>query len=336
MISARSIALGALVLLAACRTPPAPPSPAAQGTSTPVPPTAVTPPKMAAAKTTPTPSDARTPWVDAPSQPAAPVYDREGDIAVRLQGAHKELGDRVPSSVVGDVFLVVGAPGWDGTSFDQSVSLVKRALGAYMNGRFKTRPQRAVTVYLFASAATYEGYCKTRWSEKCLSKYGFYRPDERKMVMNASLGLGTLTHELVHPIVEADFPTAPAWINEGIASLFEAPVIPRAGEIHGVKNWRHPRLLSAYGSAKERDAARLDAIFGMSDEVFRDDTEDLHYAMARYVCQWMDDQGKLWAFYQTWRDTVADDANGEKAFERVMGKPPREMHDSWAKWVRGL
>jgi len=43
--------------------------------------------------------------------------------------------------------------------------------------------------------------------------------------MNAGLGLGTLTHELIHPIVETDFPRAPTWINEGIASLFEAPMI---------------------------------------------------------------------------------------------------------------
>jgi hypothetical protein len=336
---ARTIALGALVLASACRTPPSPPSPSpgAQGTGTApraIAPSVMTPPKMAAAKTTPTPADARTGRVDAP--PMAPAYDLEGDHALRLQLAQKELGDRVPSAVVEDVFLVVGAPGWDGAAFQQSVSLVKNALAAYMHGRFQTRPGRAISVYLFPSAAPYEAYCKTRWSERCLSKYGFYRPDERKMVMNAGLGLGTLTHELVHPIVEADFPTAPAWINEGIASLFEAPVIPRAGEIHGVKNWRHPRLIGAWASPREKDAARLDALFAMNDDTFRDDAEDLHYAMARYACQWLDDAGKLWAFYQAWRDDVADDPTGEKAFERVVGKPPREMHDAWAKWVKAL
>jgi hypothetical protein len=288
-------------------------------------------PKMAAPKGAS--SGARSDISDAPP---APAYDLEGDRTARLDAAREQLGGRVPTAVVADTFLVVGAPGWDKQAFGESVSLVRRALAAYMNGRFRVAPSRAISVYLFPSAAPYEAYCTARWGSKCLSKYGFYRPDERKMVMNAGLGLGTLTHELVHPIVETDFPDAPAWINEGIASLFEAPVLPRAGEIHGVKNWRHPRLVAALGSAHEKDAARLDALFGMSDDVFRDDSEDLHYAMARYACQWLDDQGKLWPFYQAWRDNAAADPKGEKAFERVVGKPPREMHAAWAKWVKAL
>ena len=37
----------------------------------------------------------------------------------------------------------------------------------------------------------------------------------------------------------------PAWINEGIASLFEHFYFSAPGEIHGAKNWRHPRLIQA-------------------------------------------------------------------------------------------
>jgi hypothetical protein len=37
--------------------------------------------------------------------------------------------------------------------------------------------------------------------------------------------MGTLTHEIVHPMLEADFPGAPEWLEEGIASPFEAPVL---------------------------------------------------------------------------------------------------------------
>jgi len=32
--------------------------------------------------------------------------------------------------------------------------------------------------------------------------------------------------------------------------------------------------------------------------------ESLHYALARSVCAWLDEQGKLWAFYRAWRDGV--------------------------------
>ena len=34
-------------------------------------------------------------------------------------------------------------------------------------------------------------------------------------------GGGTLSHELTHALMEADFPNAPGWISEGLASLHE-------------------------------------------------------------------------------------------------------------------
>jgi hypothetical protein len=239
-------------------------------------------------------------------------------------------------SIVSDVFVVIGPPGWSGDAFAQSVGLIDRAMAGYLNGRFTRKPEAAISVYLFPNKPPYEAFCKKEYGDKCLSKFGFYRPSERDMVMNAGLGLGTLTHELVHPLVEVDFPSAPTWLNEGIASVFEQPIIPRSGEIHGGKNWRLPRLLEAMSSPKEKDEARLDKLFAMSDETFRDDAEEMHYALARYVCQWLDERGKLWPFYRKWRAASAEDPTGEKTFLEVVGVPPAQAHAEWAKWVRAL
>jgi len=244
---------------------------------------------------------------------------------------HDELGPSVPI-VTESPFLLAG-PGWTLASLHTVTDLVHRALDALYTGRFTTHPTRPVAVYLFSSKAPYEQFCQSRFHEECMSPFGFYRPDVRTIVMNAGPGIGTLTHEIVHPLVEADFPGAPSWIDEGIASLFEAPVLPRAGEIHGAKNWRLPRLLAAIGSPKKHEAARLDALFGMSDATFRDDDETLHYAMARYACQWLDQRGKLWAFYQAWRDGKAADPTGERAFASVMGQTPAEANEAWQTWV---
>lgn len=279
----------------------------------------------------------RAPVADpVPSAPAPTPYDLAKDIAARKQKAKTELGKDVETRTVGEVYVLIGPRGFGGQAFAQSASLVEAAVAAYMNGRFKTAPKEAISVYLFGDASSYGAYCQKAFGEPCISIYGFYRHDVRAMVMNAGLGLGTLTHELVHPIVEADFPQAPTWINEGIASLFEAPMIPKRGEIHGGKNWRHPRLLRGLSSASERAEARLDRYFTMPDEQFREHHEDLHYAGARYVCQWLDQQNKLWPFYQAWRDGYDDDKTGEKAFAKVMGRAPAEVHDAWERWVRAL
>lgn len=268
--------------------------------------------------------------------PAEAPYDLEADRQRRAAAAKKELGSRTVVAVVSDIFVVIGPPGWQGQAFDQSVSLMKSSMAAYMNNRFAKKPARAISVYLFAEGASYERFCKQQYDAPCIAHYGFYQPADRYMVMNAGLGLGTLTHEIVHPLVESDFPEAPTWLNEGIASLFEAPMITKPGEIHGAKNWRHPRLKRAMTSAAEKDKARLSSLFGMADTTFRGDGEDLHYSLARYVCQWLDERGKLWTFYQRWRDTAATDPTGVKAFHEIVGMTPEEANVPWGKWALAL
>jgi hypothetical protein len=272
-----------------------------------------------------------------PPPPATPAeaYDLSADQQRRARIAKDELGPKTVTTVVSDVFVVIGPPGWQGGQFEQSVGLMRSSMAGYMNGRFGKKPAQAISVYLFPNAKTYESFCARKYSAPCIAHFGFYQPGDRDMVMNIGLGLGTLTHEIVHPLVEADFPEAPTWINEGIASVFEQPVLPKPGEIHGGKNWRHPRLKRALSSV-ERDRARLDHLFGMSDETFRGDAEDLHYAMARYVCQWLDERGKLWPFYQRWRDNVRSDPTGQTSFTEVVGMTPAEAHVVWAKWVLAL
>lgn len=227
--------------------------------------------------------------------------------------------------MVDDVFLLAGPK--------TVIPFAKRALAAWYNGRFRTRPVRVVSVYVFPSAAPYQAHCQATTSRPCPSVYGFYTPDERTIALDAGPGLGTLTHELVHPLVEADFPDAPTWINEGIASLFEAPVMPREGEIHGARNWRLPALKAALASKDERAHARLPLLFGMSDETFRDERESLHYAMARYLCQWLDERDLLWDFFHRFRDGFAQDRTGRAAFRAATGTTPEEAQPLWEKWL---
>lgn len=327
--------------LAGCTDPhrtPSPPGPAAS--AAPAPTAAQTVARAASPAGAATPSKMDDPagptGILAPTPPPEPPYDLDGDRNRRVAKAKEELGPRTVTAVISDIFVVIGPPGWQGPAFDQSVALMRNSMAGFMNNRFGSKPSRAISVYLFPSGQPYEAFCKKKYEAPCIAHYGFYQPSDRYMVMNAGLGLGTLTHEIVHPLVEADFPQAPTWINEGIASVFEAPVITKPGEIHGVKNWRHPRLKRAMTSAGEKEHARLDVLFGMRDDVFRGDGEDLHYAMARYVCQWLDERGKLWTFYQRWRDTADTDPTGVKAFTEVVGMTPVEAHAVWSKWVLAL
>lgn len=276
------------------------------------------------------------------SQPEPPIeapvplprYDLASDVADRRVEAERDLGPHAEVDALEDVF-VIAAPGRRGTLAGVR-SVMRRVLEAYFTERFALRPQRAISVYLFPGAAPYNAYCKQRWDEPCISVYGFYQRDERRIVMNLGPGIGTLTHELVHPIVETDFPEAPEWLNEGIASLFEGYSMPSRREIHGVKNWRYSRLSRALHSKDERDRASLPALFAMSDAVFRGESEDLNYATARYFCLWLDQRNLLWPFYQRWRDNVGRDPTGEQAFIEVVGSTPVDADGAWRRWAKRL
>jgi hypothetical protein len=334
-----ALALGALAACGVVAQAPGSPAPAQPPSRTATAP----PPAAASAPTPPEPvaSSAQPPPPDA-SPPPEPPYDIEADRARIVAQAKEELGPGTNTVTVDDVFVLIGAPGWNRSSLKTSQDLVRNSVMAYLNGRFDRGPTRAIAVYLFASAGPYRSYCKTWLHEDCISPFGFYLAPttdghpEGRMIMNAGPGLGTLTHELVHPFVEADFPGAPIWLNEGIASLYEAPVIVARGEIRGVKNWRHPRLLRALASTNEREGAAFDRLFGMSDETFRNGDEDLHYAMARYACQWLDERKLLWPFYRRFRDTADKDPTGAHAFAEVTGGAPAEASAAWSKWVRAL
>jgi hypothetical protein len=98
-----------------------------------------------------------------------------------------------------------------------------------------------------------------------------------------------------------------------------------------VRRTRQPRG----ASARERDGVRADALFGMSDPVFAGDDLDLHEAMARYLCLWMDEEKHhLWDYYRAWRGSVREDPTGERAFASVFGETPAQANEEWLSWVR--
>lgn len=67
---------------------------------------------------------------------------------------------------------------------------------------------------------------------------GYYNPsDNLIMATGGRAGYGTLLHEMVHALMAADFPNAPAWLNEGLASLYERTQW-RNSTLHGLPNWR--------------------------------------------------------------------------------------------------
>ena len=142
-------------------------------------------------------------------------YDLDADRARIESLARGELGEGTSVQTAQGVFVLVAAPGWNARALAASTDLTTRAIDAYFNGRFDKKPERAITVYLFPEAQELSGLLPRAPRRRVRIAVRHVSPDVRRMVMNAGLGLGTLTHELVHPLVETDFPHAPDVAQRG-------------------------------------------------------------------------------------------------------------------------
>lgn len=197
---------------------------------------------------------------------------------------------------------------------------------------FVKHPTYPIRVYLFSDEKTYRACAKKLFDDTDVSYYGYYKPDEQALVMNIGTGMGTLVHEMVHALMEPDFPDAPTWFSEGLASLYEQCNYTRDGLV-GLVNWRLPVLREGL---KNKTTLPLTTLVATDRDQFLDKNLGVHYAQARYFCQYMQERTLLKGFYKAYRDGYAKDPTGRKTLEKTFGKSLPEVEKDWLVWVATL
>jgi hypothetical protein len=245
------------------------------------------------------------------------------------------LRKRVPrgfSIVVEPPFVVIG----DGSAESvraTSQRVVRWAADRLERDFFSRRPNRILDVWLFDGKESYERHTRALFDEEPTTPYGFYSSRNDALVMNIRTGGGTLVHEIVHPYVEANFPDAPAWLNEGLGSLYEQSS-ERDGHIIGLTNWRLPGL---QGAIRAGNALPFSALCATSSDEFYGDDSGLHYAQARYLLYYLQEHGLLVRFYREFFESRASDPTGYRTLVRVLGeRDMRAFQRRWERWVLGL
>jgi hypothetical protein len=182
--------------------------------------------------------------VHAESKTAFSKADFDAHIAgLRAKLHAKKLGDLAIR--VEEPFVVIG----EADTLARSAQTVRWAADHLEADFFGKRPTKILDIYLFGDADSYEAGVKTLTGDAPTTPYGFYSSSHDGLFMNIATGGGTLVHEIVHPYVEADFPDAPPWLNEGLGSLFEQSN-ERDGHIIGLTNWRLAGLQKAIKRGK--------------------------------------------------------------------------------------
>jgi hypothetical protein len=248
-----------------------------------------------------------------------------------LRGKLKKHGLDYLHVRIEDPFVVVG----DGTmdQLERSSKTVRWAADMLEQDFFASRPSRIIDIYLFRSADTYEKHTKTLTGDDPGTPYGFYSSTNNAMFMNIATGGGTLVHEIVHPYVEADFPKAPSWLNEGLGSLFEQSS-ERDGHIVGLTNWR----LAGLQRAIKRDGVpSFEALTRQTTKEFYADAAGTNYAQSRYLMYYLQEKGLLRQFYKTFHANRAQDPTGYKTLVATLGeKDMTAFKRRWERYVAEL
>ena len=198
---------------------------------------------------------------------------------------------------------------------------------------FKKDPNHIINIWLFKDKASYEANAWEYLGDRPSTPYGYYSPSSKALVMNISTGGGTLVHEIVHPFVAANFPDCPAWLNEGLGSLYEQ-CGERNGRITGFTNWRLSGLQRAIG---EKRVPSFETLCKTSHHEFYNEDKGTNYAQARYLCYYLQERGLLAKYYHAFHKNADDDPGGYQTLVDILGEEDMlAFKHRWEEWVMEL
>ncbi len=250
----------------------------------------------------------------------------------------RKLRERLRARGLGNLQVRIEVPfvvAGDGTSeeLERSLETVRWATDKLEQDFFARRPAKILDVFLFQTAESYERGVEALTGDAPGTPNGFYSSANGGLFMNISTGGGTLVHEIVHPYVEADLPSAPPWLNEGLGSLFEQSA-ERDGHIVGRTNWR----LAGLQRAIARDGLpSFRELTSKGSAAFYDDERGTNYAQSRYLLYYLQEQGLLRDFYRAFRAARAKDPTGYATLAQTLGE--RDMpafQRRWEQYVAAL
>jgi hypothetical protein len=247
-----------------------------------------------------------------------------------------QLSKQVPEGftvLVQPPFVVLG---------DESPEMVRRrgtqtvkwAVDKLKLDYFERDPQEIIDIWLFRNDASYTNHAHLLFGDTPTTRFGYYSAAHHALVMNIGTGGGTLVHEIVHPFMRANFPSCPAWFNEGLASLYEASV-EKNGHIQGRINWRFTGLEKAI---KEGRTISFQQLTSMTEgEFYGGNGYNQYYAQARYLCYYLQEKGLLVKFYHQFVADAHRDPTGFATLKRVLGEGDMAaFKKKWEKFILGL
>ncbi len=267
-----------------------------------------------------------------PSAQSAAIVVENTDLDNHIAQLKKRLPSKDFSIVVQKPFVVIGDEP-ESVVKERAEGTIKWAVEKLKQDFFAKDPKDILDIWLFKDAESYQKHTRLLFNDIPSTPYGYYSRTHKALIMNIETGGGTLVHEIVHPFIEANFPRCPAWLNEGLGSLYEQ-CGEEDGHIHGYVNWRLSGLQTAIRAGKVGSFRNLMA---MKLNEFYGENSGVNYAQARYLCYYLQQKGLLFTFYKQFHANQETDPTGYETLKRILGQTDMfKFQREWEKYVLDL
>ncbi len=245
------------------------------------------------------------------------------------------LKEKVPEGftlIIQKPFIVIG----DESSVivkHRAEQTIKWAVDKLKRDYFSKDPENIIDIWLFRDKESYYKYTEEIFGEEATTPFGYYSETHKALIMNISTGGGTLVHEIVHPLMRANFPECPPWFDEGLASLYEQ-CSEKNGHIWGHTNWRLEGLQRAI---KDESVPSFRVLTSKSAYDFYRKDKGTNYGQARYLCYYLQEKGLLVKFYHEFYAHRREDPTGYKTLKTILGEEDMDVFKKkWQEFVLQL
>ena len=147
---------------------------------------------------------------------------------------------------------------------------------------------------------------------------------------NYTFGLSVYAHELTHALVRMEYPTAPIWLNEGLATLFE-----NCANEGGRLQYRfNDSLIRLKRGVRSGDILPLARLFASTNKDFADNSEHVaYYDAAELLCRYLQTKNILIPVYLEMREGRGKGVNGSETVARLTGRTLEGLEKDWHEWI---
>lgn len=302
-------------------------------------------------------SDGMRPRRAPPGEPAGSLATRCLERAARLS---QQLGPscqtivRPPFVLAGDLSADELQGKWQG--------VIQPACEVLRARYFRRLPQRPVALLMFRTEAAYRQAAEQLFFDRHVSRFGYYKPGRQAVLVNLAAGDGPLLHELTHILMDADFPQAPPWLQEGLATLFEACELSEAADSKGASGQAEAALGKPAGGLRTQADLRCgDRLIPLANwrtavlcQALRDerlpplrtwietaafcgDSEAIDYAYARHWCWFLQQRNVLEQCYARLRErTTTVPPGGQTLLDLGIARDWESLEREFHTWLAKL